>query len=86
MTKTATRIATIADTLSPEAQQALLEVAETLAKPLSFYESMTAAQLAELDQAIAEAAPIIGRPAGDEAADDDESPDHEHARAQDGPP
>ena len=55
MTKTAQRIADLAEGLSPEAQSALLQVAESLAQPTSFYPLMTPAQLAELDAAIAEA-------------------------------
>ena len=56
MTKTAQRIATIAEHLSPEAQEALLDIAENLARPSGFYETMTAGQRTELAQAIAEAA------------------------------
>ena len=55
MTKTAQRIATIAESLSPEAQQALLDIAENLAQPTGFYETMTTEQRADLDQSIAEA-------------------------------
>ena len=55
MTKTAQRIADLAEKLSPEAQSALLDMAESLAQPTSFYATMTPAQRAELDAAIAEA-------------------------------
>ncbi len=55
MTKTAQKIADIADQLTPEAQQALLDMAESLAKPTRFYDTMTDAQRAELGQSIAEA-------------------------------
>ncbi len=55
MTKTAQKIADIADQLTPEAQQALLDMAESLAKPIRFYDTMSDAQRAELAQSIAEA-------------------------------
>ena len=55
MTKTAQKIAGIADQLSPDAQLALLDMAESLAKPARFYDAMTDAQRADLDQSIAEA-------------------------------
>ena len=55
MTKTAQRIATIAEHLSPEAQQALLDMAENLARPSGFYETLTDEQRADLAQSIAEA-------------------------------
>lgn len=55
MIKTAQKIADIADQLTPEAQQALLDMAERLAKPTRFYDSMTDAQRAELGRSIAEA-------------------------------
>ena len=55
MTKTAQRIADLAEKLSPEAQTSLLDMAESLAQPASFYAMMTPAQRAELDAAIAEA-------------------------------
>lgn len=55
MTKTAQKIADIADQLTPAAQQALLDIAETLATPRRFYDTMTEAQRAELDQSLAEA-------------------------------
>ena len=55
MTKTAQRIATIAENLSPEAQQALLDIAENLAQPSGFYETMTNEQRTDLERSIAEA-------------------------------
>ena len=55
MTKTAQKIADIADQLTPEAQQALLDMAESLAKPSRFYDTMTDAQRLELGQSIEEA-------------------------------
>ena len=55
MTKTADRIAVIAEHLSPEAQRALLDIAESLATPTGFYEGMTQEQLSELDRSIGEA-------------------------------
>ncbi len=55
MTKTAQKIADIAEQLTPEAQQALLDMAESLAKPTRFYDTMTDAQRSELGQSIEEA-------------------------------
>ena len=55
MTETVQRIVAIAESLSPEAQRALLDLAKTLAEPPSFYERMTPAQHAELEQSMAEA-------------------------------
>lgn len=55
MTKTAQKIADIADQLTPEAQQALLDMAESLAKPSRFYDAMTDAQRSELGQSIEDA-------------------------------
>jgi hypothetical protein len=55
MTKTAQKIADIADQLTPEAQRALLDMAESLARPTRFFDTMTEAQRAELGQSIAEA-------------------------------
>ena len=55
MTKTAQRIASIAEHLTPEAQQALLDIAENLARPTGFYETMTGEQRAELEKSIGEA-------------------------------
>lgn len=56
MTRTAQRIADIAEALSPEAQQALLDIAESLARqPRRFFDAMTEAERAELEQSIGEA-------------------------------
>jgi hypothetical protein len=55
MTTTAKKISEVAETLSPEAQEDLLRVAEHMASPASFYERMTPDQRAALDRAIAEA-------------------------------
>ncbi len=55
MTKTAQKIADLAETLSPDAQAALLDMAQALAHQPSFYETMTPEQRTELDQAIADA-------------------------------
>lgn len=55
MTKTTQRIAEIADKLSPGAQRALLDIAESLSRPTSFFASMTQDQLDELEQSITEA-------------------------------
>ena len=56
MTKTQQRLVDLADALSPEAQQALLDIAESLARqPRRFYDGMTEVQRAELAASIAEA-------------------------------
>lgn len=55
MTTTAKKIAELAQTLAPEAQESLLHVAEHLAEPQSFYERMSTSQRAELAIAITEA-------------------------------
>ena len=55
MTKTAQKIADIAETLPAPAQAALLDMAEALARPTRYYDTMTVAQRAELAEAIAEA-------------------------------
>lgn len=55
MTKTTQKIADIAERLPAAAQDALLDMAEALARPNRFYDSMTEAERAELAQSIAEA-------------------------------
>lgn len=55
MTKTAQKIADIAERLPAAAQDALLDMAEALAKPARFYDSMTELERAELAQSMAEA-------------------------------
>jgi predicted transcriptional regulator len=55
MTNAARRIHEIAEQLAPDRQQVLLEIAEDLAHPSRFFESMTPEQRSELDEAIAEA-------------------------------
>ena len=55
MTSTTKKIAELAETLSREAQEDLLRVAEHMASPASFYERMAPDQRAELERAIAEA-------------------------------
>lgn len=55
MTKAAQRIADIAEKLSPAAQQTLLDVAEVLAQPSSFFAGMSKAQQAELTRSLGEA-------------------------------
>lgn len=55
MIKTAQKIADIAERLPAAAQDALLDMAEALARPTRFYDSMTEAERAELAQSIAEA-------------------------------
>jgi len=55
MTNAVRRIHEIAEQLAPDRQQVLLEIAENLAHPSRFFESMTAEQRSELDEAIAEA-------------------------------
>ena len=55
MTKTAKRISQIAERLSPERQEVLLDIAEGLARPSRFYDSLTPEQLRDLDQSTAEA-------------------------------
>lgn len=55
MTKTAQKIASIAERLPAAAQDALLDMAEALAKPTRFYDSMSEAERSELTQSIAEA-------------------------------
>ncbi len=55
MTKTAKRILDIAERLDPDRQQVLLEIAEDLAKPTRFFDSMTTAERADLDQSLEEA-------------------------------
>lgn len=56
MTKTAQKIASIAEGLPPDEQATLLQVAETLANArLRFYDAMTYEQRTELEQSIAEA-------------------------------
>jgi hypothetical protein len=55
MTKTAQKIADIAERLPAAAQDALLDMAEALAKPTRFYDSMTEAERHELEQSVAEA-------------------------------
>jgi hypothetical protein len=54
MTRTTQQIIEIAETPSPEAQYALLDMARSLAGR-SFYDVMTPAQRDELEQSIAEA-------------------------------
>jgi predicted transcriptional regulator len=54
VTKTAQKIADIVEVLSPDAQAALLDMAEALAHGRSFYETMTGEQRAELELAIAD--------------------------------
>lgn len=49
------RIREIAEQLAPDRQQILLEIAESLARPSRFFDSMTHEQRSELDAAIAEA-------------------------------
>ncbi len=55
MTSTTKKIAELAQTLPPEAQESLLHVAEHLAEPRSFYERLSSGQRADLATAIAEA-------------------------------
>jgi hypothetical protein len=55
MTNAVRRIHEIAEQLAPDRQQVLLEIAEGLARPSRFFETMTQAQRSELDEAIAEA-------------------------------
>ena len=56
MSKTTQRLAEVAEALSPEAQAALLAIAENLARPESFDATMTPAQRAELQRSMSEAA------------------------------
>lgn len=53
MTKTAQKIADIAERLPAAAQDALLDMAEALAKPTRFYDSMTETERSELAHSIA---------------------------------
>ena len=55
MPNTAQRIREIAERLTPDRQQLLLEVAEGMAAPSRFFDAMSEAQRQELDQALAEA-------------------------------
>jgi predicted transcriptional regulator len=55
MTKIARKIAELAETMSPDAQAALLDMAEALARKPSFFETMRPEERAELDKAIADA-------------------------------
>jgi hypothetical protein len=55
MTKTAQRILDIAERLDPDRQQMLLEIAEDLAKPSRFFDTMTKNQREELDRSLEEA-------------------------------
>jgi hypothetical protein len=55
MTNAVRRIHEIAEQLAPDRQQVLLEIAESLARPSRFFDSMTQDQRSDLDGAIAEA-------------------------------
>ena len=55
MTATTKKISEIAERLAPDRQQVLLEVAEGMAAPSRFFDTMSDAQRQELDQAVAEA-------------------------------
>ncbi|HSM19813.1 MAG TPA: hypothetical protein VK844_05535 [Hyphomicrobiales bacterium] len=55
MTTTIKKISELAETLSKNAQEDLLHVAEHMASPTPFYDRMTPDQRAELERAIAEA-------------------------------
>jgi hypothetical protein len=55
MTSTVRRIHEIAEQLTPERRQVLLEIAESLVRPSRFFDTMTQNQLFELDGAITEA-------------------------------
>ncbi len=54
MTKTAARISDLVEQLDPDQQEALLRIAEAIARHPSFYDTMSEAQRRELDEAIAE--------------------------------
>jgi predicted transcriptional regulator len=55
MTETTKRIVDIAERLDPERQRLLLEIAEDMARPRSFYETMTAHDREELERSLQEA-------------------------------
>jgi predicted transcriptional regulator len=55
MTKTAQRILDIAEKLDPERQRVLLEIAESFAKSERFFDTLSAADRADLDRSIVEA-------------------------------
>ena len=55
MTETTKRIVDIAERLDPERQRLLLEIAEDMARPQSFYETMTAHDREELERSLQEA-------------------------------
>ncbi len=55
MTKTAQRILDIAEKLDPERQRVLLEIAENIARPGRFFDSLGTTEREELDRSIAEA-------------------------------
>ena len=55
MNEIAKRILNAAERLRPDQQQVLLDIAESLAKPSRFFESMSERERAELDRAIDEA-------------------------------
>jgi hypothetical protein len=55
MTKTTQRIVDIAERLDPERQRMLLEIAEGMARPRNFYDTMTARDREELERSLQEA-------------------------------
>jgi hypothetical protein len=55
MTKTTQRIVDIAERLDPERQRMLLEIAEGMARPRNFYDTMTAHDREELERSLQEA-------------------------------
>jgi predicted transcriptional regulator len=55
MTETTKRIVAIAERLDPERQRLLLEIAEDMARPRSFYETMSAHDRDELERSLQEA-------------------------------
>jgi hypothetical protein len=55
MTRTTQQIIDIAERLDPERQRMLLEIAEGMARPRSFYDSMTAHDREELERSLQEA-------------------------------
>ena len=55
MTETTKRIVDIAERLDPERQRLRLEIAEDMARPQSFYETMTAHDREELERSLQEA-------------------------------
>ena len=59
MTETTKRIVDIAERLDPERQRLRLEIAEDMARPQSFYETMTAHDREELERSLQAAGRVM---------------------------